>query len=192
MRFSVRGKDAAMTRFDLAEVRDFTAGIGTRIDRCLAGAGTECAPMDAALRHFADLCREFCDQVRRWGDAVFSGRVEFDPEVERILKEEGWRLHSRVTEARDRAETNGMRHDSLSGQNALQAAFSELDRLLNRWVTPKLAVGPSATRWKYPHQAATEEEIRQVAALPPLPADWEPIDPDQRERFRGQRKGGYH
>jgi hypothetical protein len=74
----------------------------------------------------------------------------------------------------------------------LQAAFSELDRLLNRWVTPKLAVGPSATRWKYPYQAATEEEIRQVAALPPLPADWEPIDLDQRERFRGQRKGGYH
>ena len=177
-----------MTTFDLAEVRDFTAGIGTRMDRCLDGEGTECAPMDAALRHFAELCREFCDQVRRWGDAVFSGRVEFDPEVERVLKEEGWRLHSRVTKARGRAEMNGLHLDAPSELNAVQAAFSELDRLLNRWLTPKLAVGPSPTRWKYPHQAATEEEVRQVATLPPLPADWEPIDPDQRERFRKLRK----
>jgi hypothetical protein len=177
-----------MTTYDLAEVRDFTAGIGTRMDRCLNGEGTDCAAPDAALRHYAELCREFCDQVRRWGDAVFSGRVEFDPEVERVLKEEGWRLHSRVMEALSHTEMTGTQRDTLSELTASQIALSELDRLLNGWVTPKLAVGPSATRWKYPDQAATEEEIRQVASLPPLPADWEPDDPGQPAVFREIRR----
>jgi hypothetical protein len=60
---------------------------------------------------------------------------------------------------------------------ALHAGLWDLDRLLKGWVTPKLAVGPSAKRWRYPDQAATEEGRRRVASLPPLPADWQPVDP---------------
>ena len=63
---------------------------------------------------------------------------------------------------------------------ALHAALWDLQRLLKGWVSPKLAVGPAAKRWRYPEQAATEEGQRRVASLPPLPANWEPDDPQLR------------
>jgi hypothetical protein len=177
-----------MTTFNLAEVHDFTAGIGTRMERCLHGEGAEWATLDDALKNYARLCREFIDGVRQWKDAIFHGRAEFDPQVEVLLKEEGRRLHSGALDRYTHGRQSEVSSSPSENLDALAAALRDLERLLAFWVTPKIAVGPSATRWKYPHQAATEEEIRQVATLPPLPADWEPIDPDQRERFRKLRK----
>ena len=78
-----------MTTFDLAEVREFAAEIGTRIDRYLDGEGTERAALDDALENYARLCRDFIAGVGQWKDAVFHGRAAFDPEVEAIWKEEG-------------------------------------------------------------------------------------------------------
>jgi hypothetical protein len=83
-----------MITCDLAEVCDVSADLLARMDRHENGEGLGCASSDADLRCYAELCREFRDQVEQWADAVFSGRVEFDPEAERVWKEEGWRLHS--------------------------------------------------------------------------------------------------
>ena len=87
-----------MTRFDLAGVHEFTVGIGTRMDQCDDGEGAECATLDNALRRYAKLCCEFIEGVRGWGDAVFSGRAKFDPEVERVWRDEGQRLQARAME----------------------------------------------------------------------------------------------
>jgi hypothetical protein len=184
----VRGKEAAMTTFDLAEVRDFTADIGSRMDGCDIGDGMECTKLTVILRRYADVCREFCDRVRQWGDAVFAGRVEYDPEVEQLWREQGTWLHSQATWAWQCGQNGeGPCHD-LEGQTELRVAIDDLDRLLRLWVTPKLAVGPAAKRWRDPDQAPTEEGRRRVAALPPLPPDWEPEDPEQRARFQRLRK----
>lgn len=177
-----------MTTFDLAGVRDFTADIMDQMSRCEPAGGMECAKMDALLRRYAELCQDFRGHVREWGHAVFSGRVNFDPEVERLWREEGSRVHSQVTwawQCGQAAEREGFILEELDG---LRAAIDELGRLLQGWVTPGLAVGPAARRWRYPDQAATEEERRRVASLPPLPADWEPDDPQQRVLYRKIRR----
>jgi hypothetical protein len=79
-----------MTTFDLAEVRGFAADLDARMDRCDNGEGTECARLDAALRHYVELCCEFREGVREWWREVFSGRVEFDPEVEQAWQDGSW------------------------------------------------------------------------------------------------------
>jgi hypothetical protein len=166
-----------MTTFDLVEVRGFTADIHARMDRRDNGDGPECAALDADLRRYAELCREFCNQVRKWGLAVFSGRVEFDPAVEQVLREDGKELHSRAMTLWKDSQGSETSRDRLDEQVHLKDALRELDRLINRWITPKLAVGPSARRWMIPGSAATEEAIARVASLPLLPADWQSGDP---------------
>jgi hypothetical protein len=182
------GKDAAMTTFDLPEALGFASDLDAGMDRCDNNEGPESPTLDDVLQTYAQLCREFCDQIRQWGDAVFSGRSEFDTEVERVLKEGGSRLYARASAilayARQRAVMSSPPYES---HLALHAALWDLDRLLKGWVTPKLAVGPSAKRWRHPEQAATEEGRRRVASLPPLPADWQPHDPQLRALYRKMR-----
>ena len=176
-----------MITCDLAEVCNVTADIRARMDRRENGEGVDCAASDADLRRYAELCREFCDQVEQWADAVFSGRVEFDPEAERVWKEEGWRLHSRSSEMWNGGGMGEAPRHTLERQNALETALEELRDMLDGWLTPKLSVGPAAKRWRYPDQAATEEGRRRVASLPPLPSDWQSSDPGQQEIYRKLR-----
>ena len=130
----------------------------------------ECAALDAVLRRYSSLCREFCEQVREWGRAVFAGRVEFDPEVERVWREEGSRLHSFAMEAWKCGEAAQGQCDLLEGQGDLLAAIGDLDRLLGRWVTPRLAVGPSARQGLILDPSRAEEVLRRIASLPPRSA----------------------
>jgi hypothetical protein len=176
-----------MTTFDLAEVRGFAADLDARMDRCDTGEGTECATLDAALRHYAELCREFRENVREWGREVFSGRVEFNPEVERAWQAEGWRLHGRAMDSWRRSQKANGPSSNLDGRALLQSALWDLERLLKGWVTPKLAVGPAARQSQTLDPAAIEEVRRRVASLPPLPEDWEPDDPRQRAVYRESR-----
>ena len=176
-----------MPTFDLVEVQDFVAGLDARMSRGEDGEGTEHVSFDDALRHHADLCREFYDMVRRWGREVFAGRVAFDPEVERAWLTEGWQLHHRARELRDRGQSVGDSGSQPGGREALQGALGDLHRLLSKWVTPKLSVGPSARLGFGANPPEADEIRRRIASLPPLPADWEPDDPEQRERFRRPR-----
>jgi hypothetical protein len=52
-----------------------------------------------------------------------------------------------------------------------QGAVRDLDRLLRPWVTPRLAVGPSARQGLKLDAGAAEEVRRRIAALPARPAD---------------------
>jgi hypothetical protein len=178
-----------MTTFDLAEVRTFAASLDARMERCDNGEGMECATLDATLRHYAALCCEFREGVRQWGRAVFAGRVAFDPEVERVLRSEGWRLCDRAVEllvSGDRAEVPCY---VLDGQVILRSALWDLYHLLNGWVTPKLSVGPAARQAATlaSDPAAIAEARARIASLPPLPADWQPDDPRQQRRYRRLR-----
>jgi hypothetical protein len=176
-----------MTTFDLAEVRGFTADIHARMDRRVNGEGSDCTALDADLRRYTELCREFYDQVQHWEDAVFSGRVVFDPDAERVWQEGGWRLHSQATEILNRGqETKAVCYD-LECKRELQDAIEDLYEMLDGWLTPKLSVGPAARRWRYPDQAASDEARRRVASLPALPSDWQPTEPAQQETYRKLR-----
>ena len=87
-----------MTTFDLAEIRSFTADLGTRMDRCDNGEGMECASLDASMRHYASLCCEFRENIRSWGREIFAGRLAFDPEVEKVFQTTGTNLYLRTLE----------------------------------------------------------------------------------------------
>lgn len=166
-----------MTTFDLAEVRGFAADLDAGLARHASAESMAGPGLDDIVRDYAELCRDCCDQIKRWGDAVYSGRTTFEAESERVLKEGGERLYARAREVDESARHATIASRRSEAQMALHTALVELDRLLRGWVTPSLAVGPSAKRWRYPEQAATEEGIRRVASLPPLPAEWQPADP---------------
>jgi hypothetical protein len=68
-------KEKAITTFDLADVRRFTADLDARMDQCDNGEGMECANLDGTLRRYAVLCCEFCEEVRQWGQAIFYGQA---------------------------------------------------------------------------------------------------------------------
>jgi len=181
-------KEVAMTTFDLAEVRGFAADLDAQMDRCDSGDGMECATLDAALLRYADLCRRFRDAVRQWGRAVFAGRVPYDPEVERAWLDVAVPLFKRATGMWQHGQESEGQCYILEGRIFLQAALWDLYRLLTGWVTPKLAVGPSARQGSIPNSLATDRVRRRVASLPPLPANWQPDHLSQRAVYRKPRK----
>jgi hypothetical protein len=182
-------KEKAMTTFDLADVRRFTADLNARMDKCDNGEGMECANLDGTLRHYAELCCEFCQRVRAWGRAIFYGHAALDPEVEKLWFDEGIQLYRRASElwayGREReGECFVLEHGA-----ALGAALWQLQRLMSTWVTPKLAIAPGARNgFGSMTQAAKEEVQKRIDALPPLPADWQPSDPRRRALFRKLQK----
>jgi len=173
-----------MTTFDLAEVRGFAADLDTRMNRCDNGEGMECSNLDDTLRHYATLCCEFRESVREWGRSVFAGRVAFDPAVERVWLDQGFRLYSRAVEMLSYGQKAEGPCYVLDGQAVLQSALWSLSQLLGGWVTPKLAVGPSARQRLALAPTAAEEVRRRINSLLPLPTDWQPSDPGQLRRFK--------
>ena len=173
-----------MTTFDLAEVRNFAANLDARMDLCDNGEGMECANIDATLRHYANLCCEFRKGVRQWGRSVFSGQVAFDPEVEKVLQDEGHRLLTRAAEMLAYGQQAEVPCYALGGQAALQSTLLGLYMLLDKWVSPKLAVGPSARQGLDLEPAAAEAAKLKIGSLPPQPADWAPDDPRQQHMYR--------
>lgn len=177
-----------MTTFDLAEVRGFTADLNARMDRCENGEGMECSNLDDTLRHYASLCCDFRDAVRQWGRAVFSGRAAFDPEVEEKWLLEGCLLWNRAKDMLAYGDEAEVPCYVLDGKAALRSALLGVQQLLVEWVTPKLAVGPSARRKLTLKPAVSEEVRRRIASLPPLPPDWQPADARQQRQYKKLRK----
>ncbi len=177
-----------MTTFDLVQVQDFVASIDARMGPDLNGARDNHAALATALREHGELCHEFTEKVRAWGQAVFSGRIEFDPEVESVVRAEGARLANRVADLEKLGLAAGLADVTLGAMDAFRSAVERMNRLLNHWVRPQLAVGPGPRHWRHVTPEMIEEARRRVAALPPLPADWLPDDPEQRARFQKLRK----
>ncbi|MHB1558262.1 MAG: hypothetical protein ACYC61_12445 [Isosphaeraceae bacterium] len=173
-----------MRAFGPDEVHSFTASLTAQMDRCDSGEGTECATLDAALTRYAGICCEFREAVRQWARAVFSGRVEFDPSIESFWIKEGFRLYMRAMETWRRGQKAEVSCFILEGKTLLQAALWDLHRLLSGWVTPRLAVGPSARQHLDLEPANVQQIRRQVATLPPLPSDWQPDDVRQQALYR--------
>lgn len=163
-----------MTTFDLATVRGFAADLDSQLDRCDNGEGWGCSGLDAILRHYADSCRRLLLQVREWGQAVFTGREGFRPEVESEWKTRCERLHDRADAKRREAVAKEGGCYFFDGYASLQAALGDLRQLLDGWVTPKLAAGPAARRTAPVAPAVVEEARRRADALPPLPTGWQP------------------
>lgn len=167
-----------MTTFDLAQVQEFASAINAQLDRCDHGEGAQCATIEAALNLYADCCCQFVDKVRQWARDVFTGKVAFNLKTEQSWKLELTKLYERARSLAEFARRAEFKCWQLDEQKKLDAAIWHLERLINGWVTPKLAVGPSARR-KLDGNAIAEAR-RRIASLTPLPPNWEPEDPVQR------------
>lgn len=178
-----------MTTFDLADVRRFTAELDARMSQCDNGEGMECANIDGTLRHYAELCCEFCQRVRQWGRAIFYGQAAFDPEVEKLWLDEGVELHRRASGLWSHGQELQGECFVLENGAALGSALWRLERLLSSWVTPQPAVAPLARHGLALAEDAEGEARKRVAALPSLPADWQPMDPRRRLLFNKLQQG---
>jgi hypothetical protein len=185
---TVRGEkiegDEMQAIFDMPAVRRFTADTSDRIHRDEAGEGTSSNDLAERITCHAQACDEFRAFLSEWAQAVFSGRVAFDPEIEDLLKREGTQLLRRAKSlaAHGRA-IHGMTHD-LAELKDFHGSIAALDYLLDNWVTPRLAVGPAP---RVILSDSTVKEIREnLGKLTPLPADWPPTDPEQLAVFEQQ------
>jgi hypothetical protein len=98
--------------------------------------------LDQTLRSCAELCYEFENEIRAWSQAVFSGQIAFDPEVESVLRNEGTSLLSRALYMMADSRKSDVPCYVLEGNAALAAATFDLSGLLCNWVSPRLSVRP--------------------------------------------------
>ena len=168
-----------MTTFDLVEIRDFVAGIDSRMGPPLNGTRDDPAALAAARRNHAAICREFVATVREWRRLIFSGRIELDPAVEALVRAEAAQLAARADDLHPPGpspEAPGPPPDDLG---EFLAAVEPVRQMVRSWSTPRLAVGPGPRSWMHQTPEMIEEGRRRLATLPPLPADW-PFTDEQR------------
>jgi len=176
-----------MTTFDLVQIQEFVAHLDSRMGPGLNGASESHAALATALRDHAELCHEFIEKVLEWRRAIFSGRIDFDPAVESVVRAEGTRLSARAEELQDLVAEAKAANVRLEGSDTFQTNVDRMNRLFNPWLRPQLAVGPGPRHWRHVTPEMIEEARRRIEALPPLPADWLPDDPEQRARFQKLR-----
>jgi hypothetical protein len=173
-----------MMAFDVKQVEDFAANLNARLDRCTNGEGNQCETIDVVLNCYAECCCRFAEEVRRWARDIFAGRVAFDPISEELWKAELVRLYDRAYKVWSLGRQAKIPCYVLDGQCKLESALFNLGELISGWVTPRLAVGPSARQAFPSNPGAAEEVRRRIASLPPLPADWRPDFAQQQVQFR--------
>lgn len=176
-----------MISFELPEVRRFTDALDARMNECDNGEGMDCANLDGSLRHYAGLCFEFCENVRQWGRAVFYGQVAFDSAVEELWLDEGVELYRRASQLWSYGQNQQGECFILDNGAALGSSLWQLERLLRGWVSPKPATSSLARNGVTGTPAAKEQIQKNIDALQPLPADWQPIDPRRRPLFNKVR-----
>lgn len=143
---------------DLAAVRRFTDDLNEQVRRCETGEGTVCADLDQTLSHYVQLCSELRAYIDQWAQAVFSGQLEFDPEIDSVLYEESRRILRRAKAVAARGRALDGECFELENLNALHHHVFDLDFLVDNWVKPRLAVSP-APRVAIP--PATHAEIAE-------------------------------
>ncbi len=153
-----------------AAVRSFLADLDARMAAGRDGDDPDRPLIDADLRDQAAICLEFREAARRWARDVFAGRVAFDGEVERAWIAEGRRLLAQAMKTWQRGLRTVVPGGAEEELASLHLAIDDLDQFLRAWVTPQLAVGPSA-RVKLD---LSDEEVqavrRKLADLPPPPS----------------------
>ncbi len=146
-----------LATFELPAVRLFTEELGKRFDRCTNGEGMLCANLEQTIDCTVTLCRELRKSVNAWARAIFEGRAECDPEVERLLKQ---RVEQALKDAAS-LSAHGRQMDrecnEIKGLHALNAQVADLGYLLDHWVSPRRSVSPAP---RTTLSDAAEQEIR--------------------------------
>lgn len=133
-----------MKTFDYEQVNAILSPLKAKFIDCAHGEGDKCELIDRQLECCAAICGDVANALRAWALGVFSGEVVFDPAAESLWRSEVNQIYVnaiRVWQLGRKAEVPCW---ELAGQNKLASALWELNWLLEKWVTPKLSIGPSA------------------------------------------------
>jgi len=170
---------------DLPAVRRFTDDLTERLRRCDNGEGSICSNLDQMINHYVQLFGELRTCVNDWARSVFTSRIEFDQEVENVLKAESRYILRRAKQIAAQGRAMGEECFALEGLNALHFHIADFDYLLENWVSPRRSVSPAPRL-----RTSTEVELHmleRLKRLPMLSSDWKPTDPEQFAFFKKQR-----
>lgn len=159
-----------MKTFDYEQVNATLSPLKAKLQDCCAhGEGNACETLDNHLSCCADICFQVHSALVKWARDVFAGQVVFDPEAEKLWRAEVGQIYARARRVWQVGRKAEVPCWELEGQSKLEAALWHLSFLLENWVTPKLAVGPSA-RVRLALEPGEAELIRkQLAELPAFP-----------------------
>jgi hypothetical protein len=156
-----------MKTFDYEQVTAVIQPLKAKFDDCAHGEGDACVRLDKQMDCCAAICLEAAEQVVDWAHNVFAGEVAFDPVVENVWRTELQQIHSRAIKlwmVGRRAETPCW---ELPAQDKLASALWRLNWLLDKWVTPQLAVGPAARVKLHLTDEQRSAIQKQLSSLPP-------------------------
>lgn len=170
-----------MITCDYDQVKEKVDSLESKLDACEDGEAQYCYNLDNTLACSADHCFKLVEDIRQWSNDVFSGRVIFDPAAEKLWKASLENFYQRGTRLLSNGYAASDEHgcDALNGANKLRIALFEMQQLMHPWITPTLAVGPSARQAYPPDPARLEEGRKKLASLSPLPSDWKPYNKQQ-------------
>jgi len=166
---------------DYSEVKEMTDKLAAELDECESGEALYCYNLDRSLTCSADKYLRFSQDVRKWAEGVFNGSVVFDQAAEALWQATLADFLQRATRMLSNAYAASGEHgcDTMDGTNKLKLALFQMHQLLHPWITPKLAVGPSARQPYTTDPAKLEEGRKKLASLSPLPPDWKPYNSQQ-------------
>jgi hypothetical protein len=174
-----------LATYDLAAVRRFTEELSAKRNQCDNGEGMICSNLQERIDYYVQLCQELRAGISQWARAVFTGQVPFDPKVEDLLKVELQRLLNPAKDVAALGRAWDERCFKLARLDYLHYCVMDIDYLLKNWVSPRLSTSPAPrTRLS---EAAMQEARENLKRLSPLPSDWEPADPAQRDALRRER-----
>jgi hypothetical protein len=156
-----------MITFESNQVQEYAAEVKAALDRCDHEEGTQCDTMDQALSFYAEWCCKFVHKVRQWASDVFAGKVAFDDVAEQYWKAELLQLFERASRMEAAGNASEDSCYMLDGLKKLRASLWSLRQLKEEWVTPALAVAPSARNQIPSH--LLDRARQRIATLPALP-----------------------
>ncbi len=173
-----------MMLFTPEKVREFTDSLEQKMAIRDNGEGLECYTAEAIILQCVNGCCELHSAMRSWGRDVFAARVAFDKAAEEIWLKTGTRVLAAAKEALSLGEQLETPCFVLSGLSLLKGAISDLEFLMNNWVTPKPSVAPSPRHGICADEQSADAVCEKVQSLAKLPPTWEPINPQQQQMFR--------
>jgi hypothetical protein len=173
-----------MAPYTIEEARRFTGELEAKQSRCDNNEGNFCSTLDATLSTYADICCDFHEAVRNWASAIFRGDCAYEEAVERHFLFTGAKLLHAAAAILPYAIRAENRCYQLEAKASLELAGNRLADLLDNWVTPEVAVGPSRRLAKSLTREQIESAKLKIAGLPPLAAEWQPYSESQRRLLR--------
>ena len=169
------------TTLDLPDVWRFANDLNDRLSQCNDREQRILRDLDETIARYSQMCRELREFVNEWARGIMKGQIPCESAVENLLKTELRTLRERAKKIASMGRSLSRPGEHSKSLNELQSHILDFEHLLEHWITPQLSINPG------PRATFTEEEIarinEQIKLLPPLPADWLPDDPEQRERF---------